>query len=105
MLCSIGRAHQKEPDMANLVNINVSVPEEHVAHVYAYVADLLNGGNGDGASEVPPPKNAKRAARGFGRDSVRRNYLGGQSNYWRPFLEALADQPDEWVGWHRLCDM
>lgn len=27
----------------------------------------------------------------------------GQSDYWRPFLEALAAKPDEWVSWHELC--
>jgi hypothetical protein len=34
---------------------------------------------------------------------VRRNYLGGVSDYWRPFLEELAAHPDEWLSWQQLC--
>jgi hypothetical protein len=94
--------------VSNLVNINVSVPEEHVADVYAYVASLINGtatpaGAAKEGSETPPPKAAKRAPSGFGSATVRKNYLGGKSDYWRPFLEVLADHPDEWVEWSELC--
>jgi hypothetical protein len=93
--------------MSDLVNVNVSVPQDRVADVYSYVASLFNGSSesdSKGGSEVPPPKNVKRAPAGFGRDTVRKNYLGGQSNYWRPFLEYLAEKPDEWVDWEELCN-
>lgn len=89
--------------MTNLVNINVSVPEEHVGSVYAYVAELITGGTSDGSSKALPRKDGVRAKNGFGRDTVRRNYLGGQSDYWRPFLEELSEHPDEWVAWADLC--
>lgn len=35
---------------------------------------------------------------------MRRNYLGGISDHWRPFLERLAQEPDEWVSWTVLCE-
>lgn len=93
--------------MSDLVNISVSVPRDNVGDVYAFVADLIKGtteGSSKAASEVPPPKDVRRAPAGFGRDTVRRNYLGGQSDYWRPFLEYLAERPDEWVAWEDLCN-
>jgi hypothetical protein len=37
-------------------------------------------------------------------DAVRRNYAGGESEYWRPFLGLLADEPEQWVHWPRLYD-
>ena len=93
---------------AQLVQINVSVPEDRVADVYTFVAALISG------SPVPDPLDAPevpqgkekvgRAANGFGKATVKRNYFGGVSEYWRPFLEALAAQPDEWVAWKELCE-
>lgn len=35
---------------------------------------------------------------------MRSAYLGGVSEVWRPFLEYLADRPDEWVPWPDLCE-
>jgi hypothetical protein len=88
--------------MGNLVNINVSVPEDCVADVYAYVAGLITGGALNDTYK-DTSSNGKRAAAGFGRDTVRKHYFGGQSDHWRPFLDALAEHAGDWVGWHDLC--
>lgn len=89
---------------AELVQISLSVPYDRVAEVYTYVAGLIDGHAAAGTSQVPSAaEKAKRSANGFGRATVRRNYFGGQSDYWRPFLNALADKPDDWVAWRELC--
>jgi hypothetical protein len=38
------------------------------------------------------------------RAAVKKNYLGGISDYWRPFLQELAANPDEWLSWQDLCE-
>jgi hypothetical protein len=45
-----------------------------------------------------------RARNGFGRNAVQKAYNGGVSEYWRPFLEMLADRGGEWVAWSTLYE-
>ncbi|WP_328851260.1 hypothetical protein OG994_25855 [Micromonospora globbae] len=90
----------------DLVQISVSVPANRVSDLYAFVATLHGP---IGSKEVPKVEYkgapvAQRALPGFGKATVRKNYLGGVSDYWRPFLERLAEEPDEWVSWTVLCE-
>ncbi|MEV0392154.1 hypothetical protein [Polymorphospora rubra] len=92
--------------MTELVQLNVSVPADRVSDLYAFVASLHGP---VGAAEVPVVEDkdapvSQDAAAGFGEETVRKNYLGGVSEYWRPFLERLAQEPDEWVSWTVLCE-
>ena len=94
--------------MNELITVSVTIPASSASDFYAYVATLHATG------EEPPvateedlgtkdqPK--RRAAAGFGASTVRKNYLGGVSAYWRPFLDELAAHPDEWVAWGKLCE-
>jgi hypothetical protein len=74
------------------VTVTVTVPEEYVADVLRYAASLAE-------PEVEPMQGERRRGtpHGFGRDAVRRAYLGGDSQNWRPWLEFLAANPDEWL--------
>ncbi|MEU8015953.1 hypothetical protein AB0B74_08300 [Micromonospora parva] len=92
--------------MPELVQLNISVPADRVSDLYAFVATLHGP---IGAEEVPKVDDkdapvSQRAAAGFGKATVRKNYLGGVSDYWRPFLDHLAQEPGEWVSWTELCD-
>ncbi len=94
--------------MTDLTTVSVTVPTQSVGDLYAYVATL------HADTEEPPtateeeatgkdaPK--KRAAAGFGAATVRKHYLGGNSDVWRPFLHELADHAGEWVEWTDLCE-
>lgn len=92
----------------DLVEVTIKIPSSTVGDVYAFAATLHT------SDEEPPttdeeeatPKDApkQRAAAGFGAATVRKNYLGGYSDYWRPFLVELADHAGEWVEWTDLCD-
>lgn len=89
-----------------LVQLNISVPADRVSDLYAFVATLHGP---IGSEEVPKVDDkdapvSQRAAAGFGKSTVRKNYLGGVSDYWRPFLERLAEEPDKWVSWTDLCN-
>jgi hypothetical protein len=94
--------------MSDLVQVSVSVPREYVADLYQFAARLISGEAEEapkGFFEVPAGKEkVSRATKGFGKATVRKNYLGGTSDHWRPFLQALAKHPDEWVSWHDLCE-
>jgi hypothetical protein len=47
---------------------------------------------------------ALRTARpGLTTAAVARSFRGGASDHWRHFLLALADRPNEWMPWSRLC--
>jgi hypothetical protein len=73
------------------ITVTVTVPEEHVADVLRYAAGLAE-------SEAQTQGEPRRGTpRGFGREAVRNAYFGGSSDYWRPWLEYLADNPDEWL--------
>ncbi len=88
--------------------VTLVVPSTSLGDVYAFAATLYSN------DEEPPteteeeasPKDAprKRAAAGFGAATVRKNYLGGYSDVWRPFLQELAKNPGEWVEWTQLCE-
>ena len=86
--------------------VTVSVPEGKEADLLRYAASLATGGASEiaEASSEPEQENGDRRRWGWGRRSVRDAYLGGVSDVWRPFLEYLADRPDEWVGWPDLCE-
>lgn len=94
--------------MTGLTTVTVTVPNSTVGDLYAFVATLHTSSAEPpaatdedlGSKDAPRP----RAAAGFGAATVRKNYLGGVSNYWRPFLEELATQPDKWVAWTDLCE-
>jgi hypothetical protein len=90
--------------------LTVSVPEGKEADLLRFAA-LLAGPLAVSTIEGPeepdggdPGHRTGRRRWGWGRSSVRDAYFGGVSNVWRPFLEYLAERPDEWVSWHDLCD-
>ncbi len=93
--------------MSELVTVSVTIPGTRLQDLYTYAATLHT-------EEQAPPINTteqlgtkdepkQRAAAGFGAATVKKNYLGGTSDYWRPFLQELANHPDEWVSWEDLC--
>ena len=93
-------------EVTELVQLSISVPADRVSDLYAFVATLHSPIGSEEVSKVDD-KDApvsQRAAAGFGKATVRKNYLGGVSDYWRPFLERLAQEPDEWVSWTDLCE-
>ena len=73
------------------VTVTVTVPEEFVSDVLRHAADLAEPEDEAGQAE-----RRRGTPHGFGREAVRRAYEGGESDYWRPWLEHLADHPDEW---------
>lgn len=94
--------------MEEYVTVSVTIPAARVAELYEFAAQLhevegyadLEELEDDEEQEAP----RVRAAAGFGTATVRRNYWGGDSEYWRPFLNRLAESPDEWVPWTELCE-
>lgn len=89
--------------------LTVSVPEGKEADLLRFAASLA-GTRPEGTIEEPEDPEGGDPATGngrrrwnWGRSRVRDAYFGGVSNVWRPFLEYLADRPDEWVSWHELC--
>lgn len=78
-------------------NVTVTVPVTRVSDLLAFAADLAR------ASEDDLPESA-RAPRPLSPVAVRLAYLGGKSEHWRPFIDVLVDQPDEWVEWLALCE-
>ena len=41
---------------------------------------------------------------GYAPEAVRRAFFGGTSEYWKPFLLAIAKRSGERVDWRTLCD-
>jgi len=84
-----------------LVTVSLTVPEERVADLLRFAADLHE-------VDTEPSEDAEagsgRARWGWGRQAVREAYLGGTSDRWRPFLDYLALRPDQWVPWEELLD-
>lgn len=88
--------------------VTLVVPSSSIGELYSFAATLYSN------DEEPPteteeeasPKDAprQRAAAGFGIATVRKNYLGGYSDYWRPFLQELAKNGGEWMEWTVLCE-
>lgn len=94
--------------MSELVTVSVTIPSTKLQDLYTYAATLHT-------QEQAPPVNTpeelgtkdepkQRAAAGFGAATVKKHYVGGVSDYWRPFCDALAARPDEWVSWEDLCE-
>lgn len=86
--------------------LTLVVPSTSLGEVYAFAATLHS--NDDEPHTEPEeeasPKDAPRQrAAGFGAATVRKNYLGGYSDVWRPFLQELAKNAGEWVEWTVLC--
>lgn len=92
--------------MSELVTVSVTIPSTRLQDLYTYAATLHT-------QEQAPPVNTpeelgtkdepkQRAAAGFGAATVKKSYLGGVSDYWRPFLQELAKRPGEWVSWEDL---
>lgn len=93
-----------------LVTVSATIPRGRTGEFYALVARMSGpDGDSDGQTngeERPRPGGGPRPTRaeaGFGAATVKKNYQGGTSGYWRPFLDELAAHPDEWVDWHDLC--
>lgn len=94
--------------MSELVTASVTVPSHALPDLYTFVAGLNSatqeqpGTPGEQLGTKDEPK--RRAAAGFGAATVKKSYLGGVSEYWRPFLNELAAHPGEWVSWGDLCE-
>lgn len=83
------------------VTVTVTVPEEHVADMLRYAAELT-----ESESEALTGSGERKRAtpHGFGREAVRKAYLGGSSEFWRPWLEHLASNPDEWLSGPEIAE-
>jgi len=106
------------PETDDILNVSVPVPKDRVRDLLSYAATLHSGAAdgspvtaGDPAAQTEARTNdgqgvtldALRAAGpGLTETAVRRNYQGGESEYWRPFLKLLAQQPEQWVPWESL---
>lgn len=86
--------------MTEMVTVSVTVPVQSVSDLYQYAGDLVASSGGDAANG----SGAGGKRWGFGKSAVRKAYNGGQSDYWRPFLEAMAAEAGEWVSWPDLCE-
>lgn len=78
-------------------NVTVTVPVTRVGDLLAYAADLARSSDDD-------ERESAGGARPLSPAAVRMAYLGGKSGHWRPFIDVLVDQPDEWVEWLELCE-
>lgn len=98
-----------------LVEFTITVPKSRVGELAAFAATLF--GPPPTAAPAPPalpdakldgegvhPDALHAAGPGLTSDAVRRNYAGGDSEYWRPFLKLLAHEPEHWVHWPKLYD-
>ena len=95
-----------------LVEFTTTVPKGRVGELAAFAATLF--GAPPTAPATPALLDAKldgegvhpdalhAAGPGLTTDAVRRNYAGGDSEYWRPFLKLLAHEPESWVHWPTL---
>jgi hypothetical protein len=97
-----------------LVEFTTTVPKSRVGDLAKYAASLYGPpaaaaavtpvalearvDNGKGVSDDA----LKAAGPGLTEEAVRRNYTGGDSEYWRPFLKLLAHEPAQWVHWPKL---
>ncbi len=92
------------------LDVTLAVPAARIGDVYQFVANLYKIEKED---DTPPPitgddtrpstsKNAGEDDQ-FAPGTVMSNYCGGESEYWRPFLDELAKRPGEWVEWTALC--
>jgi hypothetical protein len=84
-----------------LVTVSATVPQERVADLLRYAASLHEtdtepGDDGEAGNG--------RVRWGWGRQAVHEAYLGGTSDRWRPFLDYLANRPDQWVPWKELLE-
>ena len=91
-----------------LTTITLRVPPDRVADVYAFAAVLYRRGRTAPAMVTAGPDATDEPGEpdrpdGLDDDAVRRAYLGGRSEAWRPFLDVLADHGDQWVSWRALC--
>jgi hypothetical protein len=96
-----------------LVEFTTTVPKSRVGELAAFAATLY-GPPPTAASATPALPDARldgehvhpdalyAAGPGLTSDAVRRNYAGGDSEYWRPFLKLLAHEPEQWVHWPKL---
>lgn len=91
-------------EMAEMVTVSVTVPSQSVSALYTYAAELVADADTESAAAAGADGSGHAGNKwGFGKGSVKKAYLGGVSEHWRPFLEELAHNRDEWVAWPELC--
>ncbi len=93
----------------DMTEVTLVVPLTSLRDVYAFAASLHSNDGEEPTTETEEessPRDAprQRAAAGFEAATVRKNYLGGHSDVWRPFLHELANNAGEWVEWTVLCN-
>jgi hypothetical protein len=81
------------------ITANVLVRPENLPKLLRYAAQLEEEATGGRSVE-----NDDDRTRRWDPESVRESYLGGKSIVWRPFLEYLAERPDQWVPWADLVE-
>jgi len=77
----------------NLVTVTLSVPEDRLPELYEFAGRLCAGWRSGSSGRQT----------GMAQVDVRSAYLGGTSEHWQSFLDALAERPGEWVSWPELC--
>lgn len=95
-----------------LVEFTTTIPKSRVGELAAFAAGLYAPIAAAATPTVPEARvddgegvsddGLRAAGPGLTSDAVRRNYAGGDSEYWRPFLKLLAHEPDQWVHWTKL---
>lgn len=80
-------------------NVTVTVPVSRVSDLLAFAAGLAR-------SDVTRQDGEEggSGARAMSASAIRMAYLGGKSAHWRPFIDVLVDNSDQWVEWLQLCD-
>jgi hypothetical protein len=80
------------------VTASVLVRPENLPKLLRFAAQLEEEATGTGRTVEHEDDHSRR----WDPASVRESYLGGKSIVWRPFLEYLAERPDQWVPWADL---
>jgi hypothetical protein len=84
----------------DFVTASVLVRPENLPKLLRFAAQLEEEATGAGRSTEDEDDHS----RGWDPQSVRESYLGGKSIVWRPFLEYLAERPDQWIPWADLTN-
>jgi hypothetical protein len=100
-----------------LVQITVTIPQSRARDLLTFAAGLHSAAADTPAPAAPTMPEARiEDGQGVARDAlliagpgsttsaVTRSYTGGDSEYWRPFLQLLANRPENWVHWPELYE-